>query len=412
MAHPQSSSLRVFVSYRHDDVPAYSGRLADRLVSRFGEDGVFLDIDAIDPGLDFRVVLRQAIEACDIVLVVIGPGWLEAREPDGSRRLEQPNDYVRLEIEAALDREIRIIPVLVDGAHMPTADQLPEELVPLCYRNAVEMGKNFHTEMSALITKLERIEQAKPKEPSAPTPVVEAGEAATASPRRPEAATGTRASTTQVPVLETGEERSAIRWWMRVRRRTLGAVAPALVVAAGGLAVIFALTGGDNSDQKSHAESIAGLVPFFDEWNCRTTRPSSASVAEQAACSPVEGAEKAQLLLFKSKHAQEAAYMQRVKRADVLSPSHIKPNSGKCTKSDWGGEIEWTHAENVAAGRELCYITSGGSDLAWTYMDASLLITGHRSDQAHENLYQWFEDHAHKIDPGAAAGGEHAGEHM
>src|SRR5919109_3250094 len=260
MAHPQASSLRLFVSYRHDDVPAYSGRLADRLVSRFGEDGIFLDIDAIDPGLDFRIVLRQAIEACDVVLVVIGPGWLEAREPDGSRRLEQPNDYVRLEIEAALDRDIRIIPVLVEGAQMPTANQLPQGLVPLCYRNAVEMGKNFHTEMAALITKLERIEQAKLKDASAPTPVVEGGEAAAASPLHPEAATGTMPPSEQVPVAEAGEGWGGIRRWMGIPARTLGAVALALVVVAGGLVGILAPTGGDNSGEKTHAESLAGLV--------------------------------------------------------------------------------------------------------------------------------------------------------
>jgi hypothetical protein len=413
MAHPQASSLRLFVSYRHDDVPAYSGRLADRLVSRFGEDGVFLDIDAIDPGLDFRVVLRQAIEACDVVLVVIGPGWLEAREPDGSRRLDQPNDYVRLEIEAALDRDIRIIPVLVEGAQMPTANQLPDELVPLCYRNAVEMGKHFHTEAAALIVKLERIEQAKLKDASAPTPVVEAGEAATASPPHRGAGTATLpALTEQAPESEAGEVWDATRRWLPIRAKTLGAVALALVVVAGALVAIFALTGGESSDQESPAESLAGLVPFFDEWNCRTTPPSSASVIEQAACSPAAGAEKAQLLLFKSQHAEEAAYLKRLKRADALSPSHIKPDSGTCTKSDWGGEIEWTHAENVAAGRELCYVTQGGSDIAWTYMDANLLITGHRSDEAHAFLYRWFEDHAHEIDPGAATGGGHAGDHM
>jgi hypothetical protein len=412
MAFPQASSLRVFVSYRHDDVPAYSGRLADRLVSRFGEEGVFLDIDAIDPGLDFRVVLRQAIEACDIVLVVIGPGWLEAREPDGSRRLEQPNDYVRLEIEAALDRDTRIIPILVDGALMPTADQLPEELVPLCYRNAVEMGKNFHTEMAGLITKLERIERAKLKDTPAATPTVEAGEPTTSpSVQQPETAAGASASAEQGAVAEPGKGWSPIRRWLPTRERTLGAIALALLALAGALVAIIALTGGEGSDQQSHAGSLASLVPFFDEWNCRTTKPPSASIMEQATCSPTEGADKAQLFLFESMHAQKAAYMQRVKRADALSPSHIKPNSGRCTKSDWGGEIEWMHAENVPAGRELCYLTQSGSDLAWTYKDAPLLITGHRSDAAHAFLYQWFEDHAHDIDPGAAMGG-HAGEHM
>jgi hypothetical protein len=412
MANRQADSLRIFVSYRHDDVPAHSGRLADRLVSRFGEDDVFLDIDAIDPGLDFRVAVRQAIDTCDVVIVVIGPKWLDAREPDGSRRLDRPNDYVRLEIEAALDREIRIIPILVDDTQMPTADELPEKLVPLCYRNAVEMGKHFHTEMAALIAKLERIEQATLKRGSASAAVSEGDEAATPSSEPSGATASIEPSTGQTPAQESGGGLDVIRSRIRPRAKTLGAVAAALLAVAAAAVAIVSLTGGGQSDKSQAKESLAGLVPFFDEWNCETARASSPNVEEQAGCSPGEGAEKAQLMLFKSQHARDAAYMERVKRADVLSASHIKPNWGKCTRTDWGGEIEWEHASNVPAGRELCYVTRAGSDLAWTYMDAALLITGHRSDTDHPALYQWFEDHAHDIDPGAPAEGGHQGGHM
>jgi TIR domain-containing protein len=411
MAHPQASSLRIFVSYRHDDVPAHSGRLADRLVHRFGEEDVFLDMDAIDPGMDFRVVLRQAIDTCDVVIVVIGPKWLDAREPNGARRLDHPNDYVRLEIEAALDREIRIIPVLVDGTQMPTAEQLPEELVPLCYRNAVEMGKNFHTETTALISKLERIEQAKLGDAPSPPAAVEGGETAAAVPPPSHGTSATRQPQGgQIPALEDAGGSGVPRGRMRLRPKPMGAIALVLVALAGAIAAVIALTGGDQAGQVRQTQgSLASLVPFFNDWNCKTAQPSSPSVKEQAACSPGQGAEKAQLALFKSKDARDAAYMERVKRADTLSPSHIKPNSGKCTRTDWGGEIEWTHAANVPAGRELCYVTSAGSDLAWTYMDAPLLVAGHRSDTDHPALFQWFEDHAHQIDPGAPAMGGHHG---
>ena len=109
----------IFISYRRDDSRHAAGRLVDRLAQIFPRDQLFMDIDAIEPGLDFEEVINEKLEACDVMLAVIGPNWATSRDESGALRLEDPDDFVRLEIAAALKRDIRVIPVLVDGAKIP-----------------------------------------------------------------------------------------------------------------------------------------------------------------------------------------------------------------------------------------------------------------------------------------------------
>ena len=116
-----SRKVSVFLSYRRADAPYAAGRLADRLGERFG---LFMDID-IAPGLHFGHALTEAVSSCDAMLVLIGRSWLDAMDDDGRRRLEDPRDWVVQEIEAALARDVIVIPVLVDGARMPTPAELP-----------------------------------------------------------------------------------------------------------------------------------------------------------------------------------------------------------------------------------------------------------------------------------------------
>lgn len=130
----------VFISYRREDAAASAGRLFDHLSGRFGRAAVFMDVDAMEPGVDFVEVLGDKVASCDALIAVIGPGWLEARGEDGGRRLDNEDDFVRIEIAAALSRNVRVIPLLVDGARMPKADDLPEDLKPLARRNAAELS--------------------------------------------------------------------------------------------------------------------------------------------------------------------------------------------------------------------------------------------------------------------------------
>ena len=130
----------IFLSYRRQDSQSATGRLADRLEAWFGADRVFHDIESIAVGDDFAAAIRRAIHSATVLLVVVGPEWLDARSGDGRRRLDDPADFVRLEIEAALAQGIALVPVLVDGARMPAANRLPANLVPFAHCQAIELS--------------------------------------------------------------------------------------------------------------------------------------------------------------------------------------------------------------------------------------------------------------------------------
>jgi hypothetical protein len=146
---------RVFISYRRVDTPHVAGRLFDRLEIRFGTGNVFMDVDSIEPGLDFAETIEAAVGASDVLLALIGPRWVDAVDEYGRRRLEDPDDFITLEITAALRRRIRVIPVLVDGAPPPRREDLPESLATLARRQGVRLdhasfGAGTATLMSAL----------------------------------------------------------------------------------------------------------------------------------------------------------------------------------------------------------------------------------------------------------------------
>jgi hypothetical protein len=152
------SSGGVFISYRREDASGMAGRLYDRLAARFGEDQVFMDVDRIGLGVDFAEVISQAVSTCDVLIAVIGQRWLTAVDEDNKRRLDDPDDFVRLEIEAALARDIRVIPILVEGAPMPRSRQLPDSLAKLARRNAHSVRhESFHQDASQLLTEIELV---------------------------------------------------------------------------------------------------------------------------------------------------------------------------------------------------------------------------------------------------------------
>jgi hypothetical protein len=129
----------IFISYRRDDTEGEAGRLYDDLVRTFGEGSVFMDVSGIDPGTDFRKAIDENVASCGVLLAMIGPQWATITNTSGQRRLENENDYVRLEIASALGRNIAVIPVLVHDSKMPHAEQLPDNLKDLAYRNSVEI---------------------------------------------------------------------------------------------------------------------------------------------------------------------------------------------------------------------------------------------------------------------------------
>jgi formylglycine-generating enzyme required for sulfatase activity len=153
----ESIVARIFLSYRRDDSGGHAGRLYDRLCQHFGRDNLFMDVDTIALGLDFVEAIQDAVGACDVLLAVIGRQWLTSTDPLGHRRLDNPEDFVRLEIITALTRNIRVIPVLVGGASMPRSTELPDVLQPLARRQALVVGEHFHPDVDRLITTLETV---------------------------------------------------------------------------------------------------------------------------------------------------------------------------------------------------------------------------------------------------------------
>ena len=148
------SQLRIFLSYRRRDVGGYAGRLHDALSQRLGQKNVFQDVSAIAPGQDFTQVIRGALDDCDAVIAVIGPGWI-APGQEGTPRLHQPDDYVRLELGTALTRDLPVVPVLLGGAPLPPASELPEELRPLVQRQAVVVrDESWHQDVDGLVRSL------------------------------------------------------------------------------------------------------------------------------------------------------------------------------------------------------------------------------------------------------------------
>ncbi len=129
----------IFISYRREDAEGQAGRLFNDLARHFGEHSVFMDVAGIEPGRDFRRVIDQHVASCGVLLAMIGKSWIDAADESGRRRLEDPMDFVRLETASALKRDIPVVPVLVHGARMPRADQLPVDLADLAYRNGVEL---------------------------------------------------------------------------------------------------------------------------------------------------------------------------------------------------------------------------------------------------------------------------------
>jgi len=145
----------VFISYRRDDASAYAGWLYAGLTARLGPGQVFMDVDTLAPGARFAEVIRAKVGACDVLIALIGPRWLAASDASGARRLDDPDDFVALEIASALERGIRVVPLLVDGAQMPAEADLPERLQGLVAHQALATThRDFQRRVGELVADL------------------------------------------------------------------------------------------------------------------------------------------------------------------------------------------------------------------------------------------------------------------
>ena len=151
----------IFISYRRGDSIGHTGRLYDLLSKHFGKSQIFMDIDAIGPGEDFVEVIDRTCQSCEVLLAVIGRSWATIADEGGRRRLDDAGDFVRLEIGRALEKGVRVVPVLVDGAQMPDRATLPAELQKLALRNAWEINdKRFHHDVKQLVEALQKMQPA------------------------------------------------------------------------------------------------------------------------------------------------------------------------------------------------------------------------------------------------------------
>jgi hypothetical protein len=146
----------IFINYRRDDDAGFTQALYSRLEQAFPSESPFMDVDNIAPGLDFVQVLNEEVARCDVVIAVIGKNWLAAADDTGERRLDNPEDFVRIEIESALAQKKRVIPVLVNDAKMPRSTELPESLKAFARCNAVRLThERFRADTAGLIKSLD-----------------------------------------------------------------------------------------------------------------------------------------------------------------------------------------------------------------------------------------------------------------
>jgi hypothetical protein len=230
-----SSPFRIVLNYRRDDTAGHAGRLYEDLAEKFGSKRVFMDIDTIEPGVDFPEVIEQAVGSADVLLALIGRRWLSESDSSGHRRLDNAHDFVRLEIEAALRQGLRVIPVLVQDAQMPGAEALPESLAPLARRNALEIRDvSWRYDVDRLLETLERVARGKQDR---------------ARPRRESVARERIGSIATRLSVRLGSRRR-----MFVAAATAGALAAAIVITVG-------LTRGDNNGAAQRAASTPVSPP-------------------------------------------------------------------------------------------------------------------------------------------------------
>jgi hypothetical protein len=157
----QKMNGQIFISYRRDDSSGWAGRLSDRLSTHFPSNQIFMDVDSVDLGEDFVKTIEQTVGSCDVLIAVIGKGWLTSCDQEGQRRLDNQEDFVRIEIATALKRDIRVIPVLVEGASMPRSGDLPDDLKALVRRNALQLSHDrFRTDSERLASAVDRASAA------------------------------------------------------------------------------------------------------------------------------------------------------------------------------------------------------------------------------------------------------------
>jgi hypothetical protein len=275
---PPATPGRIFISYRREETAYAAGWLYDRLAGHFGGGQVFKDVDSIQLGDDFVEVITRAVGSCDVLLALIGDEWLTIADAHGRRRLVNPDDFVRLEIEAALLRSVRVIPVLVDGARMPRADELPDSLAALVRRQALELSPaRFDFDTSRLLKVLDRtLAEVRATQPH-PTPMPAPGAAPDLSPPAPPETPDQRQQAEEspasgipstAPATRAGRSPSESGKPPLKRRRRLSVRARVLAGVGVGVALILVIAG-IVANQRTPPPRANGVI-FQDDFSSQT----------------------------------------------------------------------------------------------------------------------------------------------
>jgi TIR domain-containing protein len=394
------SGLRVFINYRRDDTPGQAGRLYDDLTRRFGEDSVFMDVDKIDLGVDFKEAIEREVGHCDVLVALIGRRWLSAEDPMGRRRLENPEDYVRLEIEAALSRNVRVIPALLEGTVMPTSDELPDSLAGLARRNGLEIGDGarWRYDVGRLVTALERME---PSPLAQPAPGAEQAVRATTP-----APVASGAPVTPGAPPPAAPPPAASAW-----RRRRWAIVAAVLVALGGIAAAAVLLGrGSGSAGAKPAgaapsahggrgfpdaiedELLLAHIPEGIRHGCRRASLAPDVLLRSVDCTGPNGIR----VTYGRAHSGDALrryFLQKVNAAEISFPSGRTCRGGAKAAVEWVREGLQTHVEGLshdAEGRVLCFDDPSRAWVAWTDTPTKIFAIASSPVGDRRALYSWW----------------------
>ena len=436
---PQGSGetppVRVLISYRREDSAGHAGRLYDSLIETFGPDQVFIDIAAIEPGVDFSEVIAREVGSCDVLLAVIGRNWLNITDVKGRRRLDNPDDFHRLEIQAALERNIRVVPLLVQNAIMPSLEDLPEPIQRLALRNALELSdERWQYDVGRLVAAVESVARSKglrPRATGAPgaEPPTERSEPEppTVTPPLPvfpdPGAIGDLAATIpappamgtmpigppppppeDAPVSRSGGEPP------KRGRKTLVLVIGGVVLLAAVIGGALALTGDDG---KKPQAGPASPTPTSSDSNTPSVSPSpSVSLdAEQSelagrvpsdfsdTCIPDEGflPDNSTAAIKCTSEGNEVWFYLFPTSADVdawydkqRNAWNLDPNDGDCEVDDRGEDEVYVSEKLV--GRLLCYNDDTGRWLEWKRADYRVYAYARRTDRLKQELFDFWKN--------------------
>jgi hypothetical protein len=413
-------NLRIFVSYRREDGSGYAGLLYETLSAEFGDANVFIDVDKLGLGLSFEEGIDEALATTDVLIAVIGRNWQNATDQRGRRRLDDPNDYVRREIESALERKLRVIPVLAEGTSMPASDDLPESLKDLSLRQALEMGmgRRWKFDSQILIEALQRAREQKvasieaSPEESGLKPAEERARATSlGSPSNAGKALSVIDDDPHASVASASQPRlrtRSLRRHFRPRWRTrIALLVGLLAVAAVTAAVVLtrgssrALTPPEHSEPASgtmsdaiESELLLAHIPMEIRGSCKPSdNPQPDVYLRMVDCAQDASGASVTYGRAHAGEAMNADFEGRVKGQGISYPT-----SGGCGEQNkaadaWSREGSQTHVEGGGGDREgrvLCWVNSSNAWIVWTDRPTKILAAASRPIAQRAALYKWW----------------------